>query len=83
MAADAEGELLIVAEEADGHVIGAAAACGRKCNLVRPVTINRAFAELAFAIDHGTAPRLVAARARRYLPGEGRVRGACGRLEAA
>jgi hypothetical protein len=41
--------------------------------MVRPITINRAFAELAFAIDHGTAPRLVAARARRYLTrtGEG------------
>ena len=43
------------AEEADRHVVAAAAACGRQRHLVRPLPIHRAFAEFSLAIDHGTS----------------------------
>jgi hypothetical protein len=44
--------------------------CRRDADGARPLPIDRAFAELALAIDHCTT-MLVAARARRYLPGRG------------
>jgi hypothetical protein len=69
-------------EEADRHVVVAAAASSRQCNLVRPLPIHRAFAELSFAVDHGTT-ELVAARAQRYLPGRRGKRVAFAELRAA
>ncbi len=39
-----------------GHVVVAEAARGRKNDLVRPLAIDRSFAQLAFAVDHA-APR--------------------------
>ena len=43
------------AEEAECHVVVAGAARGGQRNLVRPLPIDRAFAELAFAVDHDTS----------------------------
>src|SRR5436190_22263283 len=45
-----------LAEKSDRHVVAAEAPFGGKSNLMRPIAIDRAFAQLAFAIDHGTNP---------------------------
>jgi hypothetical protein len=42
------------AEVPDLHVVVAAALFGRKGHLVRPLPIDRSFAQFAFAIDHDT-----------------------------
>lgn len=47
------GRAKILAEEAEGDVVAAGALVGRQRHLVRPLPIHRAFAEFAFAIDHG------------------------------
>jgi hypothetical protein len=48
--------------------------------LVRPIAVDRPFAQLAFAIDHGITIDLVAARAP-LRDGKGAVAGACGRRQ--
>jgi hypothetical protein len=68
MTARAEGEALAV--QMDGHIVVAGAASGGERHLMWPLPINHTFAQLAFSIDHGIT-ELVAARARRYLPGKG------------
>ena len=65
-----------LAEEPDGHVVAGSAAIGAERHLMRPIPIDHAFAEFTVAIDQAGLPAdRVAARAHRYLPGEGCVRG--------
>jgi hypothetical protein len=73
VAPPAEREPLCLAEDVDGQVLVAHATIGRECDLVRPVSVHHCFAEFTFTIDHRRPRKLVAARARRYLPrtGEG------------
>jgi hypothetical protein len=60
MTARAEREA--VTENADRLVIAAGAAIGRQRHLMRPLAIDRSFAEFAFAVDHSTSLESVAAR---------------------
>jgi hypothetical protein len=63
----AERQAFAFAEETDREVAVAEAAVRRERYLMRPLPIHHGFAQLALAVDHAR-PRLVAARARRYLP---------------
>jgi hypothetical protein len=61
MASRAEREVL--AEETNGQIVAAGAAVGRERDLMRPVSVNRVYAELASAIAHASPMWFVAARA--------------------
>lgn len=61
VAARAQGKP--AAEFVDRREVAAGNKVRAQCDLVRPLSIDRAFAQLAFAVDHDTPTMLVAARA--------------------
>ena len=68
MPARAECEAL--AEEMDGHIVAAGAAVRGERNLMRPVAVDRGFAEFASSVDHAHSPQ-GSPPALTQTPGEG------------
>lgn len=75
----ARAERQASAEEADDHVGVAAAAHRRKRDLVRPLAIHHAFAQIALAIDHAKTSVGRRPRSRDAGANRGKRRGARGR----
>jgi len=65
-------ECEVLAEEVNGHIVGAGTPVCRKRYLVRPVGVDDMLAELASPVDHAALSPMVAARAH----AERRTRGA-------
>ena len=80
MAACAKRQALT--EKADSDVVSAEAALSRERHLMGPISVDRSFAELAFAVDHSTHRRFGRRpRSPRCQRGRKRCAGVCGRRQ--